>query len=191
MAGERAARRYAAAVFALAAEGLAITDIGRDLHLIADALMQDPDTEEFFVSPVIDRKQKQTVLLNAFSGRVHEVALHTVLLLIRKRREMLLRAIVEQYDALALQARGAEPLTVTAASPLPPADLQAIVRRLERLYGKRFDVTQKTDPGIIGGARITMGDRRIDGSVEGRLEELTRALFAQNNTTTSAKAERL
>jgi F-type H+-transporting ATPase subunit delta len=191
MANQTVARRYAVAVFGLAADAHAVAEVGRDLHVIGDALLHDEETKAFFLSPVVDRKQKEAALAATFGNTVHEIALHTVLLLVRKRREMLLRELVEQYDALELQARGAEPLTITAATQLDPAGLRTLVGRLERLYGKRFEVTQKTDPHIIGGARITMGDRRIDGSVEGRLEELTRTLFAQHDTTIAVKAERL
>jgi F-type H+-transporting ATPase subunit delta len=55
-----------------------------------------------------------------------------------------------------------------------------MVSRLERLYGKSFDATLTVDPSLIGGVRITMGDRRIDGSIDGRLEDLARTLFAKN-----------
>jgi F-type H+-transporting ATPase subunit delta len=108
------------------------------------------------------------------------VALHTLLLLVRKRRESLLRAIVQQYDVLQMQARGAEPLTITSAKQLSQNELNQLVSRLEKIYGKTFDVTQNVDPNLIGGVRIAMGDRLIDGSVEGRLEELSRTLFAKN-----------
>ena len=57
-------------------------------------------------------------------------------------------------------------------------DRRAIADRLQRTYSTAFDVTQKVDPELIGGLRITMGDRRIDGTVAGRLDELSRTLFA-------------
>jgi F0F1-type ATP synthase delta subunit len=40
-------------------------------------------------------------------------------------------------------------------------------------------VTQRIDPTLLGGVRITMGDRRIDGSLAGRIDELARELFAR------------
>ena len=140
---------------------------------------EDGLTKEFFLSPVIDRKEKEKLLLATFSGKVNEIALNALLLLVRKRREALLAEIVRQYDVLQMQARGAEPLTIATAKPLSDQDLHALVARLESVYGKKFDVAQRMDPSLIGGVRIMMGDRRIDGSVEGRLEELSRTLFAQ------------
>ena len=180
MTNETVARRYALAIFQLAQERGAVETVGNDLRTITDGIYDDEATKGFFLSPVIDRKEKERVLTSAFEGRTHEVALHALLLLVRKRREALLREIARQYEALEMQARGAEPLTVTSAKQLSPEELRELVNRLERIYSKKFEVTQRVDPVLIGGLRIMMGDRRIDGSVEGRLEELTRTLFAKN-----------
>ena len=179
MANERLARRYAVAVFQLAEEQSAVAPVRNDLHSLADAIYTDPGVKDFFLSPVVNRKQKEATLAQAFQGRIHDVALHTLLLLVRKRRESLLRELVRQYDALEMQARGAELLTITSAKQLDTAQLQSLVGRLEHLYDKKFDVSQRVDPELIGGVRIMMGDLRIDGSVAGRLEELSRTLFAQ------------
>ena len=180
MANETVARRYALAVFQLATEANAVQAVGKDMRMLGDAVYDDEATKSFFLAPIIDRKEKERVLTAAFSGKIHEVALHTLLLLVRKRRESLLSEIVRQYAVLEQQARGAEPLLITSAHQLSSDELRTLVGKLEKLYGKTFDVEQKIDPSLIGGVRIMMGDRRIDGSVEGRLEELSRSLFAKN-----------
>jgi F-type H+-transporting ATPase subunit delta len=180
MANETLARRYATAVFALATDQNAVARVSEDLDAIVKAIEENALTKGFFVAPIIDRKEKERVLLATFEGKVHDVALHTLLLLVRKRRETLLSALVAEYRKIEMHARGAEPLTIATAKELPQNELHAMVERLERIYGKKFDVNVRIDPSLIGGVRITMGDRRIDGTVAGRLEELARTLFAHN-----------
>ncbi|MGA8533920.1 MAG: ATP synthase F1 subunit delta [Candidatus Tumulicola sp.] len=177
MVNEKLARRYAGAVFALARERGAIDAVGDDLATAASALGSDA-ARDFFVAPVIDRRAKERVLQDAFGSRVNELTLHTLLLLVRKRRETLLGALVDAYRKLQMAARGEESLTVTSAHELSMNELRALVERLERIYAKKFDVTQVVDPRTIGGVRILMGDRRIDDTVAGRLEALSRTLFA-------------
>ena len=102
-------------------------------------------------------------------------------LLVRKRREALLGALVAEYRKLQRAARGEEALTITSARALPAHELATLVNRLEHIYEKKFDVAQVVDPAAIGGVRVLMGDRRIDGTVAGRLEALSRELFAGAN----------
>lgn len=180
MANETLARRYATAVFSLASDNGSTERVGKDLAVIANAIGEDAATKEFFVTPIIDRAEKEKALFATFNGKVDDVALHTLLLLVRKRREALLNDLLAEYRKLELQARGAEPLTITTARELPESELRSMVERLEQLYKKKFEVTVRRDPSLIGGVRIAMGDRLIDGTVAGRLEELSRTLFAHN-----------
>jgi F-type H+-transporting ATPase subunit delta len=178
MVNEKLARRYAQAIFSLAGETGNVDATGDDLATIASAFDRDPVAADFFVAPVIARHVKERVLGDAFGSRVGDLALHALLLLVRKHRESLLGAVVAEYRKLQRATRGEEALTITSARPLPGTELTALVERLERIYGKKFDVTQVVDPETIGGVRLLMGDRRIDGTVSGRLEHLSRTLFA-------------
>jgi len=173
---ETIARRYATAIFTLAQERDAVERVRRDLHAILEATTADDGVRRFFLSPVIDRKEKARVFTEAFADRVDEVALHSVLLLIRKRRERYLRDIARLYGEMEVEASGREPLEIVTARELPPAEVDALVERLSKLYNKRFVVKQSVDPALIGGLRLTMGDQHIDASVAGRLNELARSL---------------
>ncbi len=180
MANETVARRYATAIFSLAKDSGSADAVGRDLRESYAAISSDDTTRRFFISPVIDRGEKAKALEAAFEPRVGEIVLHTLLLLVRKRREALLGAIVEQYEKLLLAENQREPLEIASARPLEKAELDAIVARLSRKFGKSFEVTQKVEPEILGGVRIRLGDRYVDGSIAGRLDELSRLLFAKN-----------
>jgi len=179
MQNETVARRYATAIFNLAKDANVIDATGRDLHTAHDAIYGKDDVRRFYLSPVFGRKKKEEVLAGAF-GSLGDIALHSLLLLVRKRREALLPPIVVEYQKLALADAKKEPLEIVSARPLAPAELSDIVARLGKTNNQAFDVTERTDPELLGGIRITMGDKRIDGSLAGRLDELARELFARN-----------
>ena len=79
-------------------------------------------------------------------------------------------------------ARGEEPLDGRRARELSADELDALVARLERIYGKKFEVTQVVDPALIGGVRILMGDRRIDGTHRRPARRTLPRLFAATET---------
>jgi F-type H+-transporting ATPase subunit delta len=170
------ARRYAVAVDMIARERAIGEKIAADLTAIAAAIGDRGKIYEFFSSPVVPRPDKERLLTEAFGEKVDPVALHTLLLLVRKRRESLLGALVKEFLALQRAARGAETLVMTSARPLERHEYVELVAKLERAYGKKFEVTQEVDPKLIGGVRLMMGDRRIDASIAGRLDSLAREL---------------
>lgn len=176
MVNRTLARRYAVAVAMLAREQDAVDRIGADLNALGAAMGSLGLVRDFFESPVIDRPAKERVLSEVFEGKIHPIALHTLLLLVRKRRENLLGAIVAEYLALLREARGVERLTLETARTLDPAEHDRLIARLEAHYGKKFEVTEIVDPRLIGGVRMMLGDRRIDASVSGRLDALARDL---------------
>jgi F-type H+-transporting ATPase subunit delta len=175
MANETLARRYATAIFGLAKDADAVTQVKTDLHTVRAVLDSDDGIRKFFRSPVIDRKDKAAVVERAFGG-LHTITLHSVLLLVRKRREAIFDEIVKQFDLLEERGRGASPLRIESARELDPGELRDLVDKLAQRYNTTFDVTQTVDPQLIGGVRITMGDKQIDGSVAGRLDDLARML---------------
>jgi F-type H+-transporting ATPase subunit delta len=176
MVSRTLARRYAVAVASLAAEQKVVDRVAEDLKALSAALSTPGLVREFFVSPVIDRPAKERVLLQILDGKIHPVSLHTVLLLVRKRREVLLGAMVDEYLALERAARGVETLTLESARPLDRAEYGRLIARFEAVYGKKFEVTEVLDRSLIGGLRVMIGDRRIDDSIAGRLDALAREL---------------
>ena len=176
MVNRTLARRYAIAAIGVAGERGAVKRVGADLAAVAQAIGPYGLVHDFFVAPVIGRPEKERVLTEVFEKLIDPVSLHTLLLLVRKRRETLLGAIVEEYLALEQAGRGAESLALESARALDDGEYRALIEKLERLYGKKFEVTRSVNADLIGGLRLQVGDRRIDATVAGRLDALARQL---------------
>lgn len=87
---------------------------------------------------------------------------------------------VRSGKVVLLEEGGALPSGATAevssALPLTPAEQQAIRTEVGRKAGAEVAVSFQVNPELLGGLKIRVGDRVIDGSVSGRMENLRKAI---------------
>ena len=175
---ETVARRYSAALFALAKDAGTIDATVRELDAFVAALKSDPSIAEFFGSPVIERARKTELLKSALDGRASELISGFLALLVAKRRENLVETIARQMHELSDE--DAQRATAHIATPagLDPAELADLARRLSSVYKRTIVPQAKVDPGILGGAVVQVGDKYVDASIAGKLEAVRRHLLA-------------
>ncbi len=73
-------------------------------------------------------------------------------------------------------ADGGQSAEITSALPLTDEEQETVRRQLLDKLGGAASVTFRVDPDILGGLVVRVGDRVVDGSVSGRLEELRQNL---------------
>lgn len=110
--------------------------------------------------------------------RVGQQLARLVALLVERRRVDLLPRIVDAYRRLLYARRDIVEAEVTSAAPLTDPERDALRERLARLTGRRVEVREQVDPGLLGGLVVRIGDRFYDASVRGRLERLRNRLRA-------------
>jgi F-type H+-transporting ATPase subunit delta len=178
VATETLARRYSAALFAVARDADAVENVVREVDAIVSALASDPALQEFFGSPVIDRAQKTKILQDSLHDRVGEIVENFLMLLVRKRRENLLQTIAGQLHDLLDADAGRSVAAIATPTPLTPGELADLARRLSHVYKRTIVPQAKVAPELLGGIIMQVGDRYVDGSVSGKLEEVRRHLLA-------------
>jgi len=80
--------------------------------------------------------------------------------------------ILSGFQRLVRLDRDRHAALVESAVPLSPAAKAEVERELSRAYGARLVTSFVEDPTLIGGMRIKVGSRLIDGSVRARLAAL-------------------
>ncbi|MBV9100043.1 MAG: F0F1 ATP synthase subunit delta [Candidatus Dormibacteraeota bacterium] len=173
-AASSVARRYAAAYFDLAKEAGDIAAWRDELAAVAEALSAD-EVAEAVINPKLPLAERTRLGLQLLDG-VAEPARNLARLLIERRRSALLREILTHYDSLADQEAGVVRAEVTAAVPVDRKLEHAITEALASRLGRSVETTVRSDPAIVGGLVIRIGDRVIDDSVRTHLQQLQAAL---------------
>jgi F-type H+-transporting ATPase subunit b len=106
------------------------------------------------VGEALDERRQRMLVDTFFSG-------------VREGRVEVLPTDVEQVSG---------PVVVTSALPLTEEETSSVRTDLASRVGEGVEIVFKVDPQILGGLIVRVGDRLIDGSVAGRLEQLHESL---------------
>ena len=175
-----AGRRYAEAAFELATRDKAVDAWQRDLAFAAE-LARDERVARAADSPAVPVAERRKMVRRLLASRVSPFALNLALLAAERGRFAVLPDVSVEYDALVRKSRGIIAATVTTPTPLSKQELAAVKKRVEQLAGAHVELSTATDPSLLGGLRVRIGDRQIDASVSGRLERL-RARLVQGTS---------
>ena len=172
------ARKYARAIFELACEENALSAYGNDLAKVQQTYVDCPELKAYLCNPNIQPEDKKSLLKEVFEGRVREMVLNFLLLLIDKRRMMVFEAISAIFVQLSNEKLGIAVADVTTVGALSKEQTKELTKRLESITGKQVTLREHRDPSLIGGVVVRIGDRRIGGSIKGRLAAMTAELMA-------------
>jgi F-type H+-transporting ATPase subunit delta len=171
------ARPYAEAVFRLADAANALGKWGEMLSDLAGVAANER-LRSAIGDPNASDAQVAGVFIGILSGRLNGEAENLVRVLAANGRLELLPEILRQYRALRNVREGVLDAEVFSAFDLTAAQVGDLVQRLERSTGRKVRARVSLDKDLIGGVKIVMGDKVIDGSARAQLGALENALKA-------------
>lgn len=173
------ARNYAEALLELARRAKDLRGWGTLLQAIADAMQSDPKLRAFLETPRVDAAAKNGVLRKALSDRAPAKFVRFVESVVSHRRQMLIPQISTEYHDLVDQTENRLHAHVTVAREGDERTRKSIADRLSKVFDKTVVPHLTTDPRILGGVVVRVGDTVMDGSVRKRLATLKRRMLSR------------
>jgi len=180
MRAEIIARNYADTLLELARRhggARTVEEFGAAMELLAGTVAE-PRVREFLSSPRIPAAERKEALRGALEGRVPDLFLRFVMLVVDKRRQRLLGEIAHEYRALVDEQSGRVRVQVTVSHPPDQALRDEVANALAARLGKSVVAAFTVDPDLLGGMVIRYGDEILDGSVRTGAENLRRRMVA-------------
>jgi F-type H+-transporting ATPase subunit delta len=171
------ARPYAEAAFEIAQDAKALPQWSAALK-IAAAVAADARMEEALDNPRLTTAEKETLFLSVAGDGFPADMRKFARVLIDADRIKLLPQIRTLFEARKDAADNVAKAEIETAMAMNDAQLATLKASLARHFGKTIEAEVRVNPALIGGVRITVGDRVIDGSVQGKLTTMANELSA-------------
>ena len=118
------------------------------------------------------------LFLSILAGKLSGDAENFVRVLAENGRLDVLGEIRDQYEALKNEREGVVEAEVVSAFEMDKAQVADLVARLEKKTGRKVKARVSVDRDLIGGVKVVLGDKVIDGSARAQLGALEAALKA-------------
>lgn len=169
------ATKYATAIFEIAKEENDLDGYAKDLDIVRE-IFAVPDAVKFFQNPLVPAQAKKDLLIRVVGKACKLNVLNFLMLLVDKKRIGVFKEIHDIFTSLKNEEQGVLIADVTTAFPLTKKQQDALIKKLTTLTKRTIQIRPHKDESIIGGLVLKIGDKRIDGSVAGRLRALKDSL---------------
>jgi F-type H+-transporting ATPase subunit delta len=176
VSAHRIANRYAKALYKIANGDTkrAHEFLG---HLnAARALFDIEPAAKVLESPVMPQDLKKKLFEVAFKASGAKPELQAFVgALVSAGRVNLFPVFCDAYKRLINEAEGVVLADVTTAVAVDADLVNKLSASLEKLLGSKIQASQQTDPDLLGGFVVRLGNKMIDMSVKTKLEALTKS----------------
>lgn len=171
------AKRYAIALFQLSKEHQLLDQMEEELRVVKEVVNNYDGFNAVLKSPKLANEKKKEIL-QAIFGSFNPYVLNTLMILIDRHREDYIVDVCDQFIELANEERGIAEAQVFTIRPLTDAESTALSSVYAAKVGKKsLRINNIVDSNLLGGIKIRIGNRILDGSLKGKLDRLERQLL--------------
>ena len=168
-----------------------LESIAGELEELGELIRANHELAELLGSRIIPAKDKARSLRSIFEGRVSDLVLRFLLVLLRKERLNRTLPITVAFDEFIQQRFGRIEIDLYTRHALPADQVESIRKRLHQALQREPVLHAYIDDTMIGGVRMQVGDRLIDASINTQLRRMRERLIESGSNEIRTRFDRI
>ncbi len=176
------AKRYATALYDFAVQTGKESAVYAQVQSLVALFSYEKQLRRVLENPVLDGGAKMDLLKKLSGGEMEPVLESFLNLVFSQDREKFLLFMMYSFVDIYKQRHGIMEVKLTTASELDPAVVERIGELVKEKTGSReVELSQQTDPSVIGGFSLRMDDMLVDDTIASQLQSIKKQLVSKNN----------
>jgi len=167
---------FARALFDLANAADAVDAADAGLRTIVETVRGNVDLRDALADSALPTDKKRAIMRDLFAGVDSPEAVAIASTMVERGQVASLGDVLTAYGEIAEAERGIVVAEVTTAVSMADDTRASLVQKLSATLGRPVSLREKVDASIIGGIRINVGGRVLDGSLSSQLDAMRSAL---------------
>ncbi|XP_053168693.1 ATP synthase subunit O, mitochondrial isoform X1 [Hemicordylus capensis] len=167
--------RYATALYSAASKQKKLDQIEKELSRVS-ALMREPKLSAIVLNPHVKIAVKRKTVNDALvKEKMSPITVNLINVLAENGRLRYTPGVISAFGKIMSAYRGEVLCSVTTAKPLDEASLTELKTALNGFLakGEVLKLEVKTDPSILGGMIVSIGDKYVDMSTKTKIQKLS------------------
>jgi F-type H+-transporting ATPase subunit delta len=169
--------RYARALFQLSEENNIQESVKKDIGELMACIADSAEFRFILESPMVKGSEKSRLADVIFNGKIQELTLKFIHLLIENKREQFLPGICRNFISEYKQKLGIKEASIITATILGKEYKEQIYNYITSKFNIKIDLSEKVDPAIIGGFILRIEDEQVNASIQSQLNKIKRELI--------------
>jgi F-type H+-transporting ATPase subunit delta len=167
---------YARALYELAAAAGDVDGVDAGMRAMVETIRGSVELRDALADRALPSEKKRAIMADLFAGKVAPEAVAIATAAVERGHGGSLALIAERYGEIAEAERGVVVAEVTTAVPLTDALRASFTEKLAAALERPVSLRERVDSSILGGVRINVAGRVLDGSLSSQLDALRSTL---------------
>jgi len=169
-------RAYARALFDLASASDAVDAADRSMKAVTETVQGSVELREVLLDDSVPGGKKREIIADLFSGADSPEAVAIAALVIERGAVRQLAEVYAAFSEIAEAERGIVVAEVVTVVPITDSIRELLKDKLSAALGKPVALREQIDDSILGGIRINVAGRVLDGTLLSQLDEMRTVL---------------
>jgi len=172
MENKQSIKKYALSLYQIGQKQDALDEIQEGVRLVSSLYKSSSTFRYFLLTKKIANSDKKKILLDILKGSCSRYVLELIFIIIDKRDIKSLEAVIDRFFLAVNNESDIIPVRIITSSALDNNEIQTLIQNIESKLDKKIRAKNEVDPNIIGGVKLMIGNKVVDGSISYQLRKI-------------------
>ena len=172
MENKQLIKKYALSLYEVGKKEDALDDIQKWVEVLNSLYKSSSTFRYLLLTKKIAENDKKKILLDVLKDYCSKYVLELIFIIIDKGDIKSLSNIIDRFFVVMNNESGIVPVRIITSSALESTEMESLAKNIESKLNRKVSAKNEVDPSIIGGIKLMVGNKVVDGSISHQLKKI-------------------